>query len=133
MTEFKFVPGEYKTRDGRRAIVRFRVQDPTNDTYPLVGEVTKMGGDGWYRCTWTDEGENSIYGPDCGDLIPPVRYCYKNCFEHDTGGRYETDPSECDVSYCAKRYGVLRLELTTQGRPDWRTVEFIPVENLEHA
>lgn len=131
MSEFKFVPGEYKTRDGRRAIVRFRVQEPCSTSYPLVGEV--QGEDGhWDRWTWTEDGVFSRLGKcNKSDLVPPVRYCYKNCFEHDTGGKFEDDPT--DNPGKLKRYGVLRFELTPQGRPDWRTVEFIPVENLEHA
>jgi hypothetical protein len=131
MSEFNFVPGEYRTKDGRRAFVWFRVQEPCESMYKLVGEIQSFAGN-WDRSAWADDGMFSRFSScDKSDLVAPVRYCYKNCYEHDCGGRYETDPSE--YSDQAPRLGVLRMELTRQGAPNWRTVEFIPPENLERA
>lgn len=61
---FKFTPGTYLTRDGRKAVV---LCDDAPGAYPLKGYI--RCGDGGWAADWTCGGRHVR---DTADLMPPV-------------------------------------------------------------
>ena len=69
----KFGPGEYRTRDGRKAIVEFVLNEPC-EKRKVVGQVLGLSGR-WALADWTESGSylTSESEQTCWDLMPPAR------------------------------------------------------------
>jgi hypothetical protein len=65
---YKFTPGEYLTRDGRKAVV---LCDDAPGMYPLIGYVLMRQGDAAAN-TWAHDGAGVFVGTKMNDLMPPV-------------------------------------------------------------
>lgn len=76
MTDHIFTPGNYTTRDGRKARVVFRVSEPTGDEFPLIGE--SFDGNVWSGMSWTANGHHWCHTGKhaSADLMPPVNYIW---------------------------------------------------------
>jgi hypothetical protein len=69
MSNYTFKPGEYLTRDGRKAVV---LCDDAPDDFSLVGYVHRPNGAGVIPETWKPDGRSGV-GPQDRDLLPPVQ------------------------------------------------------------
>jgi hypothetical protein len=71
MSEFKFVPGNYLTRDGRKAVV---LCDDAPGHWPLIGYIRTRSNSDYLTWEWLANGKRHDRG-DTGpeDLIPPVQ------------------------------------------------------------
>lgn len=104
----KFQVGEYKTRDGRKAFVRFVLQEPNDAIYKLIGEVQNCDGT-WLRQTWKTDGSNFDGIVSGLDLLEPKSYLY-----------YTLD--EYGLTNFVNGPELLRVELMKDGRCDWSTL-----------
>lgn len=76
MSDYKFGVGEYKTRDGRTAVVEFVMREPYPGNYKLRGQ-TQLHNNDWADASWTLDGQFYINEPESGaDLVPPVKYAW---------------------------------------------------------
>ena len=80
---YEFKPGEYTTRDGHEAIVEFRMREPTNTVFVLVGQVFCEGE--WRHKSWTLNGRVIRHGEHALDLMPPDDVTYRGlaCQKHN--------------------------------------------------
>jgi hypothetical protein len=67
---FTFTPGNYTTRDGRKARVFFRLSEPTDSLHPLIGELEVNGR--WMLCAWTVGGQDRLSATGDYGLVPHV-------------------------------------------------------------
>ena len=127
MTEFQ--PGEYTTRDGHEAIVEFRMREPTNTVFVLVGQVFCEGE--WRHKSWTLNGRVIRHSKHALDLMPPCEVTYRRlpCPKHDKDMPWrELSPAssafavlqsgwcqDCQWERITRRDGnVIKLELVPQ-------------------
>jgi hypothetical protein len=116
--EHEFTPGEYKTRNGRRAIVRFRLQEPNCTQYKLMGEIECDGI--WAAASWTLSGTYDAHLPGgTRDLVPPKRYKWFECGVWGLSSLCPQRPSGCGYA--------LRAELDSDGKVNWPTLVVVPV------
>ena len=129
----EFQPGEYTTRDGHEAIVEFRMREPTNAEFVLVGQVCLEGV--WCRRLWALNGCAGLYCEHALDLMPPDDVTYRRlpCLRHDNyTPRRELGPAnyaalmpkrnfcqDCQWERITRRDGkVIKLELLPQENHD---------------
>jgi hypothetical protein len=67
MSEFKFSPGTYSTRDGRKAVV---LCDDAPGDFPLIGWFASLFDDGCMSAMWERNGNAGNCGRGA-DLMPP--------------------------------------------------------------
>lgn len=125
---YEFKPGEYTTRGGTRAIVRFKVQEPHVANHPLRGEA--LGGDGkWFAASWTPGGRHWGTTESVYDLLPQKQYAYCNRYPRSCGSWY---PSVEEAAKAADEsiVGRLRCELKADGSLNWDTLTVLPVDGI---
>jgi hypothetical protein len=118
--EHEFTPGEYKTRNGRRAIVRFRLQEPNCTQYKLMGEIECDDGT-WGASSWMLSGTHDAQNPGGTlDLVPPKRYKWFECGLWGLKSSCAQRPSGCGYA--------LRAELNSDGKVNWPTLVLMSVD-----
>lgn len=120
---YNFVPGTYQTRDGRKAIVHFVLQQPNDCIYLLVGEVQNSDGR-WQRQTWMLDGTSFAGIVSELDLVEPKAYFFYELTRYGI------------LSIPAKELGslkALRVELKHDGSCDWSTLTLVGCNNEERA
>ena len=102
----KFKVGQYNTREGMIAFVRFIVQQPTNCIYVLLGESQQTDGT-WIARSWTVDGRNTASSDGAHDLVLPIHYVYSNIYKGEiTPWTEKRDADDWRANSCL---GVLRL------------------------
>jgi len=109
MTDTKFVPGEYRTRDGRRAWVY-----ATNGVngYPLIGAIEVIDG-GLLSEVWEAGGHiRATSGPKNNDLMPPKLVRYFNIYRDGVmiSGFGFSSRTVADQHAGAERIACIRIE-----------------------
>lgn len=103
-----FKPGEYRTRDSFKAIVKFVMDEPYSGNYPLVGEV--FDGVRWRICTWDINGKRySGQQPNDWDLVPNKTWVYFVLTKSSIGTAYYEEPT---ANY-------IKVERLPNGDYDW--------------
>ena len=79
----EFQPGKYTTRDGHEAIVEFRMREPTNTEFVLIGQV--CFDEAWRYKKWLLTGHVTTCGEHALDLMPPGEVTYRGlaCQKHN--------------------------------------------------
>lgn len=125
--ENKFQIGEHKTRDGKRAIVRFVMQEPNASEYSLVGEIQDCVGR-WTFATWTKDGAFDVDGDDWGtceyDLVAPKEYAYAKCRQTEISPWYSClDALASVMSLQDKDLVCMAMWNREKAAVDWGTIE----------
>lgn len=100
--------GNYKTRTGLDARVKFAVSKPNNTNYPLMGEVFEN--DRWRQCSWTIDGKHiSNNCPNNFDLMPNRVWIYWSLTRDSIGMIHHNEPVG----------NYLKVERLADGSYDW--------------
>ena len=113
---FKFVPGEYKTRDGRRAVV-------LSDQYPrqygeaLTGVIAYE--ERWEGASWFANGRyHNLSRPHDYDLMPPCQELWVNVYPCEITWGPARWPTRqiADREQMEGRIAVLHLTFSADGK-----------------
>ena len=116
---FKFIPGEYTTRDGRRAVV-LSDQYTMSCGEALTGVVESKSDPGrWLRREWFDNGSYSLSGENDVDLMPPCQERWVNVYPTDviwSVARWNTRQIADREQMELDRIAVLHLTFSADGK-----------------
>jgi len=114
---FKFVPGEYKTRDGRRAVV-LSDQYTIHSGESLVGLVFYDTGPSYVRCWFRNGYINPPPVENSNDLMPPCQERWVNVYPCEITWGPARWPTRqiADREQMEGRIAVLHLTFSADGK-----------------
>ncbi len=130
MSGHVFGPGEYRTRDGRRAFVVHQLLNGAGQPYRLVGYIPNS--QGWHCVqTWEPSGQYLEIDETAADLLPPPpprMEWWSNVYSNGYISSAHNTKNGADHAnnMCSKRAGLLRL--TLEGEPGNERVVSADVE-----